>query len=364
MMGAMRGALLFFATTSALALPAGRGSRRAWGRDGVVGKTSVWSARDLDRPNASRVPRPAPPLVPRPSSLVPPQSFPISAGVRVEPDTVRIGDPFTVTVAVRAPRGASMTFPDPPDSTATVQALDPRRVARTSDTTADEEYAVYRVAAWDLGAQPIRLGDVVVRFGGLERRVPLAGYSVFVASVLPADTTLRVPKPARPIYDFGQPTWWWWLAALAALAILALLVWWLRRWLRRRRMPVPVDPFEHAEREFQRVESLGLVEAGERARHVALLIEILRDYLAARYAEAPLALTSTELLGALRGSPFVPYDRLSRVLEEADLVKFARRPLSAERARELGREARGIVVSEHHAERAAAAAAEAAEKAA
>lgn len=347
---ALVGALMLLLPVSAMSASGGRGTRDAWGRDGGTPRHAT--ARDVDRSNAARAARPATlHRLPPPASRLPQQSFPLSAGVRIQPDTVRVGDPFTITVAVRAPRGAMMTFPDAPDSTSTVQALDPRRVAHTNDSTADEEYAVYRVAAWDVGAQPIRLGDVVVRFQGLERRVPLGGHSVFVRSVLPADTALRVPKPARPIYDFAPPMWWWWLAVLAALVVIGLLVWWWRRWRRRRSMPVPVDPFERAEQEFQRVEALGLLEAGERGRYVALMIEILRDYLAARYEEAPLALTSTELLRAMRGTPAVPYDRLARVLEEADLVKFARRPLSTERARELGREARGIVVSEHHASR-------------
>jgi len=45
----------------------------------------------------------------------------------------------------------------------------------------------------------------------------------------------------------------------------------------------------------------------------------------------------------------VPNDRLMRVLNEADLIKFAQRPVTADRARELGREARTVVASEHAA---------------
>jgi hypothetical protein len=39
----------------------------------------------------------------------------------------------------------------------------------------------------------------------------------------------------------------------------------------------------------------------------------------------------------------MPVQRLATLLGEADLVKFARRPVTAERARELGQEARVIV---------------------
>jgi hypothetical protein len=276
------------------------------------------------------------------------QQIPVKAGVSVAPDSVRIGDPFRITIGIRAPLGATIEFPTATDSTSTVQSLDPVSVRTTADTTALEQYADYRVAAWDVGAQPIRFEDAIVRLGRLERRVPLGGYAVFVKSVLPEDSAQRVPKPARPLYEVGVFPWWWLLVA-AAIIGLGLLIWWW--WKRRRRPPLAlvVDPFERAEAEFVRIERLGLLDAGERGRYVTLMTEVLRDYLSARYAEAALSHTSLELLRALHGHRFVPQERLMRLLAEVDLVKFARKPLSSERARELGREARAIVAHEHAA---------------
>ena len=110
------------------------------------------------------------------------------------------------------------------------------------------------------------------------------------------------------------------------------------------------DPFAEAESEFERIERLGLVEAGERGRYVALMVEVLRTYLARRIPEAHQSLTTGELLISVRESPTVPVNRLALVLADADLVKFARRATTAERARELGTEARGIVGAVHAAE--------------
>jgi len=172
---------------------------------------------------------------------------------------------------------------------------------------------------------------------------------VFVRSILPADSAQRKPKPPRALFEFTQFPWWLWALIAAAIIAIGLLVWW---WIRRRRRPPPVvvvDPFARAESEFQRIEALALLDAGERGRYVTLMIEVLRDYLAARYAEAALSLTSTELQRSVGGLPFVPQERLTRLLTEADLIKFARRPVSSERARELGREARSIVALEHKA---------------
>jgi hypothetical protein len=267
----------------------------------------------------------------------------VSYGVRASTDTVRIGDPFTISIRVRAPAGATIEFPDGPDSTSAVQLIDPRSVRTTADTGALDQTATYRLAAWDIGPQPILLGDVVVSGAGADRRISVGRPSIFVRSVLPADTTLRVPKPARPIIDQSIPRWWIWalIAAAVALALFALWWWWRRR---RRHVAAPIeDPLAVAEREFARVEALRLIEAGEHGRHVALMTDVLRDYLAARYAVAPLALTTSELTRALHREPTVPLERLARLLDEADLIKFARRPATREHALELGREARLIV---------------------
>jgi hypothetical protein len=288
----------------------------------------------------------------------------VSYGVRASADTVRIGDPFTISVRVRTPPGATIEFPAGPDSTSAVQLIDPRSIRTTLDTAALDQTATYRLAAWDVGRQPIVLGDVVVRGAGADQHIPLGRPSIFVRSVLPADSSLRVPKPARPLIDQSMPRWWLW-ALIAAAAILAMLLlwWWLRR--RRRTAAPPVeDPLTVAEREFARVEALRLIEAGERGRHVALMVDVLRDYLAARYPAAPLSLTSGELTRALHRDPTVPLERLSRLLDEADLIKFARRPVARDRATELGRECRALVRSIDAALAARGAAREAAEKAA
>jgi hypothetical protein len=266
----------------------------------------------------------------------------VSYGVKTSTDTVRIGDPFILSVRVRTPPGATIEFPAGPDSTSAVQLLDPRTVRTAADTAALDQTATYRLAAWDIGPQPIVLGDVIVSGVGADRRISVGRPSIFVRSVLPADTSLRVPKPARPLIDQAIPRWWLW-ALIAAAAALALLVLW-RWWRRRPRAAPPVeDPLAVAEREFARVEALRLIEAGERGRHVALMVDVLRDYLAARYANAPLSLTTSELTRALHRDATVPLERLARLLDEADLIKFARRPITREHALELGREARLIV---------------------
>ena len=274
----------------------------------------------------------------------------IRAGTTISKDTITVGEPFEVRVRVRAPLGAQIRFPENPDSSGTVQARDPRVVVTTDSTQAIDQTAIYRLAAWDVGSQPIVIGDVSVAVDGAanERTVPVSQLRVFVRSVLPADSALRVPKPARPLWEPRVFPWWIIAAILAAIAI-GRLIWW---WYQRRRRPKPVevvDPYVRAQREFTRLETMGLVDAGERTRFVALAVEVLRDYLAARQPDATLALTSRELVHALRRNQHIPHERLSRTLHEADLAKFARFGLTEDRARALARDARDIVEYEHEA---------------
>jgi hypothetical protein len=288
----------------------------------------------------------------------------VQLGIVVRPETVTVGTRFIVSARLRAPEGATIAWPTAPDTSETLEIVSSRMLDSASDSLRTEETARWRLAAWDTGTITIVFEDAVVTGIDLERRVPLRAH-VYVRSVLPLDTAQHVPKPTRDIIAAEPPIWRWVALALLILAILGLLLWWYLR--RRRRTPpaIPVDAMQFAEREFTRVERMGLLEAGERGRFVALMVEVLRDYLALRLPGAAPSLTSTELIRFLRSRSDLPVQRLAAILGEADLVKFARRSVTGERAREIGQEARAIAREvETVAERDRAIAAAAAEKAA
>jgi hypothetical protein len=230
-----------------------------------------------------------------------------------------------------------------------VQSIDPRVIYPQPDSSALTQIAVYRVAAWDTGHQVIRIPAVAVHLAGATREIPIVGRSVFVVSVLPLDTAQQKPKPPREIFESAFIPWWVWALIAAAVVLLLGFRWWWRHRRRATAAGEQIDPYVRAVRDFERIELLGLIDAGERTRHVALVVDVLREYIADRFTGAPLSLTSTELLSATRQATTLPHDRLMRVLNEADLIKFARRPVSAERARDIGAEARELVEFEHQA---------------
>lgn len=272
----------------------------------------------------------------------------VQAGSALERDSVTVGEVVRLTIRVRAPLGASVNFPAAVDSLGPVQALDLPVVRNGTDSvTATDRIATYRLAAWDIGTLRIVLGDVLVQTDDGERRVSLALPSITVRSVLPADTTLRVPKPARPLIPAQAPMpWWWWLAAALVAVLVGLGVWW---WTRRRggRAARPGDPYADAIANFARVEGLALVDAGETGRHAALMTDVVRRYLAQRLEEVTLAQTTGELLTAVRRVPSLSYETLRDLLDAVDPVKFGATRVDVAHARALGEAAKDIVRDEH-----------------
>ncbi len=272
-------------------------------------------------------------------------AFPVQLGARITPDTVTVGQRFEVLVRIRAPRGASIQFPIESDSLAKSSATATQLIGKPAvqlgqDSLGSIGTAVYRLAAWDVDQRSLGLGDIVVMVAGKTGYVSLASFHVFVRSLLPADTTKRMPKPPRPPIEIKAFDWRPLLAALAAL-VLAAILWRVWVWYKRRR-DAPLDPFSAAEREFARIESMGLVAAGEGERHAALMADVMRDYISARVPGVERSQTSSELLasagwihGVARG--------LGDLLWRTDLVKFAGASVAPDEATKIGASARQVV---------------------
>ena len=267
--------------------------------------------------------------------------LPVQMGYRVNPDTVLIAQPFNLFIKVLAPKGVRFEFPLGPDTT-TQNGVRPieLRGEKVVSMLGDTAVALYHLVAWDIGTQPLRFPDVRVSFQGQERTIPLGGAEVFVKSVLPADTSLRIPKPARPLIVLPVFNWLLWAAILAA-AIALVLLWWAWRRYRNRPKP-PIDPYVRAQHEFARIEARKLLDKGETEEYVAAMADIAREYLAARVPGVRRSNTTTELLQAMRPRDGVEAE-LPELLERADLVKFARAGATRDEAAKTGSLARQIV---------------------
>ena len=206
-----------------------------------------------------------------------------------------------------------------------------------------------------------RIGDVTFIPLSVDSSVVPANAFDFVS---PAGDTIRawsdeVPVPIRRIAATATdlrplkeqwkapPNYWLWGGiAAGVLAAIIALVWWIRGRRRQGEAIAPamrLAPDVIALAELDRIVGMGLAERAEYKTHYTLVVDTLRRYLEARYHIEAMDRTTFELLDVLehRGERI---DGLGALLDEADLVKFAKFSPSIENATLAVNRAREIVI--------------------
>jgi hypothetical protein len=262
----------------------------------------------------------------------------IEVQATTSPDSVRIGQPATLTVTVSGLAGdADVAFPSLPDSGA-VTALGPPLLAEDRGARS----ARYQLAAWKIGDLMVPAANVRVVTDAAELSIPLPGVAMHVVSVLPAEAAIDT-LAWRPPSDVLGPNWSMGekLAALGLALGLALAAF---LYLRRRGavQPVPVPEARSARalalEALARLEASGMIEAGELKGLFSSLSHILREFLAATDGAWSLDLTTAELMALvwLDGIPDTQVRSLGGLLDRADMVKFSgQRPSRAQAGRAL-----------------------------
>ncbi len=257
---------------------------------------------------------------------------------KVLPETVTVGQPFIVALRAIPPRGRLALAPAVPDTGGIVEPLDPAIVMRRGDTLSVR----YRLLAWQPGVLSIPFGPVLMRRDSSDLQVPV-DVRVVVASVLPADSSDRIPKDPRNLFPFVTHWWdrWWqWALALVGVTSVLYLLW---RWKASRPTPVPIlaTPVARAALAFDRLDARALTAAGEGARHVALVSEIVRQYLTEIEPALALSFTNAELLRAIEPVAGIPDKQLALLLQEVDGIRFGggrADPIAVQRVSGLARE--------------------------
>lgn len=246
----------------------------------------------------------------------------------VVPEAITVGDVFHAAVRLEIGEGARIAAPDSLDLVADVEHAGRREVRIDTAGGVRRATITYPLAAWrpgtyELPPLPIRILDAQ---RDTTLRVPLPAFEV--SSVLPADTAGIEPKPAKDVLGANR-LWWPILLALliAALIATALYIWWKRR----RAVDEPlvftpaVPPLDAALAQLAALRREGLIERGEFRVFYGRLTETLRHYAAAIEPHWSVDLTTSELAVRLRASAGMQDAlELTRILGEADMVKFAR----------------------------------------
>jgi hypothetical protein len=167
---------------------------------------------------------------------LPAQQSSVRTAAALDPDSVRVGEPFILGLSVAGPLEAPATFPPLITLDPELEQLRPPEI-EWHDERGGSWRAHYRLSAWKAGDWELPAIGVAIEGREVQVRPP----AIHVTSVLPAeaDGPLQLKPPREPIPH--RPFPWWLLLLLLALALL----WWLLRRLHgveEEEAEEPVDP--------------------------------------------------------------------------------------------------------------------------
>jgi hypothetical protein len=263
--------------------------------------------------------------------------------VSVSADTVTVGEPFTVKVRVRAPKVATIRFPEVPAAGEGIDPVDPRAIEEGPTGEFLDRTALYTFVAWDVGRRGPALDPVGITIAGREERHAFPAPTVVVRSLLPPDAEREVPKEARPPVRIPGRLWQY---LVAGGAVLGAFIYWLRLRGQRRRQArgrAAPEPWAQAKGAFAALDQLQLAESGEAGRHVIAHVDVLRTYLARRFPEVDVTLDGPAASVALTQLDFpLPVHRVAALLDRDAELRFAHAGVGAEEALALATEAKEI----------------------
>lgn len=262
---------------------------------------------------------------------------PIAVADDVQPKTAKLGEAFVRTIVITHPRNERYELRVPNDLGA-FELLSHERRRQDGSDKATTEFTL-KMSAFEIGqlTLPPLIFDVTTPDG-------LATYTsgtngIEIVSSLPPDAD----KTGADLYDIRPPEavpvpnyalLWGGLIALAMAALAYVLYRWWKRPRPERLAPAgPPLPLEVRTRQaLDQLRAEKLPERGLIKDFYVRLSEIVRGYVGQRFGIEALECTSSELIAALQQipTPGLPPDEFTAFLQESDLVKFAKAPMTLE----------------------------------
>lgn len=269
--------------------------------------------------------------------------------------SIRIGEQVKFTIAVEADTTAQVIFPEGQ----TFSPLETVEAFQTDTTRQNERMTLlktYALTQFDSGVYLLPT-----------QRIEVDGKGYFTDSLLVAVATVPVDTTVQKMYDIkpmmeveGRSlAWLWWVGWSVGLLLLAggIFYWFFVRQkpLTPQEAEALLPPFERAMRELKRLEDSRYLIQDETKQYYTELTNIVRLYLEEEVHVTALESTTAELMAKLEmlrdaGQLKLEDDTLKqfrRILETADLVKFAKSKPPAGEAERDRKEVELIVVKTH-----------------
>ncbi len=268
-----------------------------------------------------------------------------------------IGDPIHLQLIATGPSQGGISLPELPDQWGPFEVSDQELlepIQNDNDTITIIREAT--VIPWSVGE--LETPPVSVQYRDAQGEIqekPAPALTIAIGSVLPGDDTeKRDLKPQASLSLNSPPIWPWILGGIVATVLISALVWWIIRRSRRKvagpeAVAITDDryPEEIAYEKLDHIAALDLPVTGKLKHHYEMVTDCMRAYLEGIYHIPAKEQTTGEIMISLRKlkqstqHDIVP--SLRSLLEEADMVKFAKFTPSIECARSSVDEARRLV---------------------
>jgi hypothetical protein len=278
----------------------------------------------------------------------------LSFRVLLNPDSVTVGDPIRITMEASGPQSAVLELPQLADSLGPFAVLSADPPVTSSRDGKIQVRQTGTLTLFRTGDQTLpELALLWVRGPGDTLAAWSRPLTVKVRSVLkPGEASLKNLRGLKGVVPLSKPRWW--IFALIALAVAAagLALWRYRGRLRRRHpaaamaAPPPLPPEVAFERALESLYRRQLPEKGLVKEFYAEVSLLFRRYLEDRFGFPAVEETRTEVLeSAARQAELSAGERssLRQLLDEGDLVKFAKMERLLAEAREHAERARSWV---------------------
>jgi hypothetical protein len=252
---------------------------------------------------------------------LPEANSPVTAVFSTSTTEPLLGEAFEITITINAPVGAEIlswpTFDMP------MEMLEEGEII-TENLGATIQYRrTYKVVVWEVG-ELLSAGTLLeYRLGSRQSAVPISSFFIQVPSQVENAETASLRPSIAPI-DLPYTSPYIYIVILAGAIFLLLIVTRLIQASRQGMVRiVAASPLEKALAELEDLKNQNLPAA----TIYAMVADYMRQYVEGRFGIQAVEMTTLELTDALRGTNLLPKEqerRLQEILEQADLIKFAR----------------------------------------
>lgn len=279
----------------------------------------------------------------------------VAVDTKVDRSDVTVGDVIKYTISAKHNPSVKINIPSISEKLGEffVRNISTPKPRKQGDLIVDE--VTYDITTYFTGDMKVPAVDISYTYKGDDGKektetITTEPLEIKVHPVSPENAT-DIKDIKGPV---DVPVGWrfyalWGGLAFAVLAAAVLTILYFTRWRKRaedKALQAPPRPaHEVALERLKAIEEMDLVAEGKFKEYYDMVTGVLREYLGSRYTIDAMEMTSSELLRGLAGSlkDLDLRSRVASVLEEGDMVKFAKHLPDEDRARLALTETRTVV---------------------